>query len=59
MVDDKPVGQTIPVGDGSWDVEAVVWRPRAESNKSLGVFKSRNKARQAVIAWVQKKGGKK
>jgi hypothetical protein len=46
MVDGKGVGLTIRRND--FEVEAVLWRPKAESDKGLGIFKSRRKARRAV-----------
>lgn len=52
---DKPVGMTVPVGGGSFDVEAVLWRPKAESDKRLGLFPSRRKARAAILKAIADK----
>ena len=46
-VDGRGVGLTVPLND--YEVEAVLWRPKAESDKRLGMFKSRRKARAAVV----------
>lgn len=46
-LDGVAVGLTVPINN--YEVEAVLWRPKAESDKRLGLFKSRRKARNAVM----------
>jgi len=43
----RGVGMTVP--RNVYDFAAVLWRPKAESDKMLGLFDSRRKARRAVL----------
>lgn len=52
MLAGRAVGLTVPLND--YEVEGVLHRPKAQSDKRLGLFKSRRKARAAVLEAARK-----